>query len=409
MKILISLLLFSSIVAEIFRVRIITSNWISLVDIFLIICFITWVSWFLFKWKKIYFFKWFYFLLIFLILWLISLIINIWDLSLNIWESFSSLFYLLRYVFASFLALIVYNLKDFEKSFILKSLFLSSFIILMIWFLQMKFFWDFDAMNMEDKGWDPHIWRMLSTWFDPNFLWWYFVFVLSIWTWKFFDLINTKWNKNYQFLLLILITGLLIWTILTFSRSALLALFVSWLILGFFLSRKLLIVWFILMLISLSLSWRMQERVMSWIESAKAIVNSDQHALDPTARLRVQSWKTWIQIYKENPVIWIWFNTLKFVQSKKWSFVKDHASSWIDSSIITIMAMTWSIWLLFFISFIFSLLGNTLKMFYKSRNGYSIWLFAWISSLLVNSIFVNSLFFYALIPSFFIAIWLFRD
>ena len=409
MKILISLVLFSSIVAEIFRIPITTSVWVSFVDIMLACCFLVWISWLLFSWKKIKFFKWFYFLFIFLILWFLSLIINIWDLWLNIGESLSSFFYLLRYVFASFLALLVYNLETWEKQFVLKSFFLSWFFILIIWFFQMKYFWNFESMNMEAKGWDPHIWRMLSTWFDPNFLGWYFVFLLSIWIWKIFDLNSKNNEKYYKYLLIILAIGLVVWIVLTFSRSSLVALLTSLFIIGFFLSRKFLIIWFAILLIGMSFSWRMQERVLSWIESARAIINSSQHVLDPTARLRVQSWEAWLKIYNESPVIWVWFNTLKFVQAKKWSFVKGHALSWIDSSILTVMAMTWTLWLIFFSGFLLSILKNSLIVFFKNKKWYSIWLFAWVCSLLVHSIFVNSLFFYALIPSFFVAIWLLQD
>ena len=129
--------------------------------------------------------------------------------------------------------------------------------------------------------------------------------------------------------------------------------------------------------------------------------------LDPTAKLRVDSWKTWIEIFKENPVIWIWFNTLKFEQKKKWAFIWDkHWSSWIDSSLITIMATTWIAWLLAFLIFLTQISTIFLKSYLKDKNFLSIWVLAWIWWLFVHSIFVNSLFFYLILPSLFISIWI---
>ena len=402
MKILISLVLLSSVIAEVYRLPIL--HWITLVDFMASISFFIWIIWLFFKRGRIKFFKWFRPYLFFLIICWISLFLNIWELSLNFSESLNSIMYLARFVFISFLAFLTFNLTKKDKKFVLFFLFFTSLLIVLFWFVQLKFYWNFDSLNMEDVWWDPHIWRMLSTWYDPNYLGWYFVFIFSLWVWYLFEKIKN--NKKIRLLLMCILVLLLIWVIFTLSRSSLLALIVSWFVLWLFLSRKLLIIGLIVLFIWISLSSRMQERFLSWVESAKALVFSSQHALDPTAKLRVDSWKTWIEIYLDNPIIWVWFNTLPVVQKKYWAYIKPHASSWIDSSMLTIIATTWMLGLFPFLMFLFSVLREAMRNFYRNESWYSIWLFAWIFGIFIHSFFVNTLFFYAFIPSFFVAIWL---
>ena len=127
--------------------------------------------------------------------------------------------------------------------------------------------------------------------------------------------------------------------------------------------------------------------------------------LDPTAKLRLKSWQTWVKLFKEKPILWWWFNTLKIIQKEKWTFMtKSHAASWIDASFLTVLATTWVLWFWFFLFFLFQILNFNLKKFLKSKNGFSIWLFAWIFWILANAIFVNILFFYLFLPVLFIAI-----
>ena len=403
MKYLLVFTIFSTVIWEVFRLPIITSNGISLTDL---LAWITIFFWFfntlLFK-RDLKIFKGFFALFWFLFVCFFSLIWNIWEMWLDFWESLNSWFYLIRYFIFAFLTLIAFNLDKKDKKFVLNWIFFTSFIIFIFWIIQLKLFPDFDKLRMVNSWWDPHKWRLLSTRFDPNFLWWYFALISSILVWKIWQ--DFKENKKINYVLLFLVLCLIFWIILTFSRSALLALIISFSIIWVFISRKFLIISTIILILWLWISDRAQERFFNWVESAKAMFLWIWN-IDPTAKLRVDSWKTWIAIFEDNPVIWIWFNTLKIEQKKRWAFIwEKHWASGIDSSIITIMATTWTIWLLFFLSFLTQICRNFLKNFLKEKNFLAMGAFAGIWGLFVHSIFVNSLFFYLILPSLFIWIW----
>lgn len=413
-KYLLFFTLISSAVAEVFRLPLL-GWWLTLVDFFSTLTFFVWLLRFLLIDRKIIVPKWFIFLLFFLIIWAFSLILNITDLNFSFNESIGSLSYLIRYFLLVSLIFITFNLDQNDKLFIRNSIFFTSFIIVILGFLQLKFFPSFAKLGMNKIGWDPHIWRMLSTWFDPNYLGWYFAFVISLWIWVVYDefeLFRSKLKRNniIFYFILILMIFLLIWIILTYSRSALIALIFSFFVCWLFLSKRVLFIFSIVLILFIWSSSRMQERFFSWIESAKSLFISSEKALDPTAKLRIKSWNTWIEIFKENPILWVWFNTLKYVQKKKWAIMNDsHWASWIDSSIITVLATTWIIWFCSFILFWFHILRSLLLNFFRKKDKYSIWLFAWICGLFIHSIFVNSLFFYAILPTLFISIWLMKN
>ena len=432
MKFLFILLFSWVIIWEVLKFPILTSSWISLVDISIILLSFFWWIKYIFKEKDFFVYKWFWVFTVFLLIWFSSLLINSQEMVLNFWEFSQSFFYFLRYFLFWNLIFLSFNfakndneniLIDDEKNiwdekkfldnqniffnknkiFLINLIFLSAFIIFILWFLQMKFFWNFYKMWMQDLWWDPHIWRMLSTWFDPNFLSWYFAFVSSLAIW----IIRESYYKykKIRYFLIWLVFCLIVWIILSYSRSWLLAFLVSAWILWLFLSRKLLIVFAIIFVLWIWASDRAQERFLDWVESAKNIFLWTW-TLDPTAKLRVKSWETWIELFNEKPFIWRWFNTLKLVQKEKWAFMtKSHWASWIDASFITVLATTWILWFLFFIFFIFQILFFNLKNFLKNKDGFAIWLFAWLIWILIHAVFVNMLFFYLFLPVLFVAVW----
>ena len=399
------LLLFTGIILwEIWRIPFWFWNWISLVDISIVLLSFFGLIKFFFKEKKVFLYKWFFVFLWFFLVWFSSLLINSQEMALNFWEFFQSFFYLLRYFFYWALIFFTFNFIkiDFWKSFLLNLIFISSFIIFILWLLQLHFFWNFYKMWMQNLWWDPHIWRMLSTWFDPNYLSWYFAFVSSLAVWVIWEKFYK--SKKIDYLLIFLVICLISWIILSYSRSGLLAFLVSVWILWLFLSRKLLLIFTIIFILWIWVSDRAKERFLDWVESAKNIF-LNTWTLDPTAKLRLKSWETWIELFKEKPFLGWWFNTLKLVQKEKWAFMtKSHASSGIDASFLTVLATTWIIWFLFFVIFILQVLFFSLKKFLQKKDGFSIWLFAWVLWILVHSIFVNTLFFYLFLPVFFVAI-----
>ena len=102
--------------------------------------------------------------------------------------------------------------------------FVSSVILSILGFVQLILFPDFSFMSQ--YGWDPHQGRLLSTWYDPNFLGGFLglsgVVILS--RVLVFLKENKFWNNKNIILLSSWIIGLVIVfgaLMLTYSRSAL--------------------------------------------------------------------------------------------------------------------------------------------------------------------------------------------
>ena len=414
MKFLFTLLFIWIILWEMWRIPILLEQGVSLVDISVVLlAFFGWIKYF-FKEKNFFIYPWFWLFSLFLLVWFSSLLINSHEMVLNFWEFSQSFLYFVRYLLFWTLIFLSFNFwKNFwddekkseeNKNFLINWIFISSFIIFILWTLQMKFFWNFEKLWMQNLWWDPHIWRMLSTWFDPNFLSGYFAFVISLAVW-------VAWEQYFKFkkinyFLIFLIFCLISWIIFSYSRSGLLAFLVASWILWIFLSRKFLLIFTIIFILWIWVSDRAKERFFDWVESAKNIF-FNTWTLDPTAKLRVKSWETGIQLFQEKPWLWRGFNTLKIVQKEKWVFMtKSHWASGIDASFLTVLATTGLVWFLLFLWFILWILFFNFKKFLQKKDGFAIWLFAWLLGILANAIFVNILFFYLFLPILFIAIGL---
>ncbi len=83
--------------------------------------------------------------------------------------------YLVRFATYILLAFMVFDLLERDKSrqtlnVVLGGMIGSMVLIVILGFLQLKFFPSFLELGLDVQGWDPHIGRLLSTWFDPDFI-----------------------------------------------------------------------------------------------------------------------------------------------------------------------------------------------------------------------------------------------
>ncbi len=336
---------------------------------------------------------------------LFSLIFNIAELSLSFSEGFLAFAYYGRYL-GYFLLIFVFSdqLKKEGVNYWKYLLFLSALALAVLGFLQLKYFPSFYDLRMQEIGWDPHIGRLLSTWFDPNFLGGYFAFILSLlgghlWgQWK-----NEKTNLIF-FILSGIFLFILIALFLTYSRSSYLALLIAGLVFALFAERRLFIVGIFGIILLLSFSPRAQERVSNALISAQALFTQTERTLDPTSRLRIKSWQVGWNILKNNPITGVGFNNLKTVQKREWSFLtKSHAGSGIDSSILTVMATTGVVGLFSFL-WIWGIIGvKSIRNFIKHKDGFSIGFFAGLMGIFIHSFFVNTLFFNLFLPVLFLS------
>ncbi len=244
---------------------------------------------------------------------------------------------------------------------------------------------DFAEAGLTEAGWDPHIGRLTSTWLDPNFIAGGFAFLLSLagsWYLKI-----QKWQP--RLMLSIIAAVLLVALLATLSRSGLLALAVAGLVLGLIRSRILLISLIVVALIGVGVSDRLQSRLDELMVSATSLVSgTSQTVLDPTAQLRVDSWREALRIWGKNPIFGTGYGTYAAYQT--FSDEESHAATGSDSSLLNIGATTGVVGLGVFLLFLINLAHVAWS---TRRDIVSLGLLTGGSGFLIHAVFVNSLFF----------------
>ena len=273
----------------------------------------------------------------------------------------------------------------------------SMVLIVALGFLQLKFFPSFLDLGLYLDGWDPHIGRLLSTWFDPNFIAGYLAFMLSLCISLGLYFRHVKNKRMFWLMAGITLFGLAA-LYFTYSRSGILALMAAFCILAFFKSRKLLIAGVLIFTLAFSLSPRMQERGAEAVDSAKSLLGLDsQKPLDPTAELRVWSWRFAREIIGDYPVLGAGFGRYAYeINYRGHGLLSDHASGGSDSSILTVWAGTGIFGLLSYlaIGFVATLIGVRHAWHRSDFSSYlSTGLMAGFAGMMLHSIFVNSLLF----------------
>lgn len=310
----------------------------------------------------------------------ISLIFNLSNLKFE--EFLVSLLYLLRWIGYAFLYFI---LVSRDKFFIKKiSYFILVPISLFIFIGYLQFFYYPSLRNLYYLGWDEHLYRLFSSFFDPNFAGIFLVIALMfVISFLFFSF--KKQDKNFTIILSIILLLNLTAVYLTYSRSALIMLFVC--IVTFLTLRKnkkiLLILLFpLIALVFISpKSFQTEGTNLLRVTSSNARINTASDA---------------IKIFRINPIIGVGFNAYRYAQNKynnltdrNWQIT--HSGAGTDNSYLFILATTG---ISGFIAYLYLLY----KMFNLGKRNINKNIFAavLISALLgvmASSIFVNSLFF----------------
>jgi len=266
----------------------------------------------------------------------------------------------------------------------------SGAVLSILGFIQLIIFPDFSSMT--PAGWDPHIGRLLSTWFDPNLLGGLFAFLALL---MIAQMLIEKVKLWHIASLSVFIAALL----LTFSRSSLVAF-----VFGFFIiiiltikrSWWMMILGAAILIIAFLSSPRIQERVGGIL------------TIDVTAQKRVESWSNIIILSRGNPLFGTGFNTLRYVQLEEGLIPnsEEHSAGGSDSSFLTILATTGIFGLLAFIWLMISMLLVSWKLFVNKENNFSsalgLGIIGGLASLFVHSQFVNSL----LYPHMLVIVWM---
>lgn len=314
--------------------------------------------------------------LIFTMVATISLILTPLSLTLN--QYFSSFLYTIRFSVFVLLGWLIFSkaLPVFSKN--LEKVLIYSGISLAVLGL-MQFIILPDLRFLAQFGWDPHLYRTVSTFLDPNFLGAYLVLTLLL------IAQNNSFFKPKVKVLFFLFVYIAIIT--TFSRSSYGMFLISFLTFSF-LKKS-----FKLMLLTLFLFTVLLLSFQIYIHGVNTVTPLDR---SDSASLRLTTWQQGIDIFLKNPILGIGFNTynlaLKQYKLGDKQFIEGHGATTNDSSLVYIASTTGIVGLIAFSVFFFSLI-------YQAK-GKPV-LAAGMLGLLSHSIFVNSLFY----P--FILIWIF--
>lgn len=207
-------------------------------------------------------------------------------------------------------------------------------------------------------GWDPHYFRIVSTFLDPNFIGAFFVLTL---------ILVRKHHITFAIVYLALL--------LTFSRSSYGMFFISFTTLALILKSFRLQILTVLLFAGLILGFFLYSRLISLPR------NIDR---DASASFRITTWTQGWQLFEKHPILGIGFNAYRYAIKEyklgNEQFLTSHGSGSNDASLLFVASTTGIIGLFSYLFFLFSLSGNKLMI-------------PALTGLLFHSIFANSLFF----------------
>ena len=262
----------------------------------------------------------------------------------------------------------------------------TGFIFAVIGLVQFVIFPDFS--KYVQHGWDPHYYRVLSTFFDPNYagLLLTFSFFLTL-ELLYSDRNASKTVRLWRFLELATIG---VADILTFSRSTYLALVIGLTIYGWMKDKRILIGMALFGALAFATIPRVRTRIVGAFQ------------VDETAQLRLESYnRTW-KIIADQPVLGVGFNAYRYAQDD-YGYFRDnrgvnqesgHAGAGSDNSILFIWAVGG---LLSLLSLLIWLAMLTVRSLSVPGSGF---LLAILAAFIVHAQFVNSLFYTALLAWF---------
>lgn len=321
---------------------------------------------------------------------LFSLVINSFNLSPE--QLLTAFLYWVRFVAFAAMYFVVLSLDKNSVKKIPAFLFIDGIIILLLGFIQ--YFLYPNLRNLYYLGWDEHNYRMFSTFLDPNFAGAFFVLyiLLTVGLAQHY----LKQIKAKQAVLIFIVSVLTVVSIfLTYSRSAILMLVASttsYLVLVG--KKKFLLVLFgavAIIIILLSPSFNTENTNLFRTTSSFA---------------RLETYSNSVKIIKDRPFFGIGFNAYRYAQ-QSYGFRKDstkfpsHADAGADNSFLFVAATTGIIGLGAYLFLWYSILKRAINLYNKNNNMFALIVICSSVGLFINSFFINSLFF----PAIMLWIW----
>lgn len=290
-------------------------------------------------------------------------------------EVTASSLYLIRWLVYVGLYFVIVDTKKtlFKKTSPLNLLMISGIFVALFGFVQ--YFLYPDLKPLEILHWDPHFYRLVSTFLDPGFTGLILALTLII-------IINVLFEKkkNKWLMLSGAITYLAL--ILTHSRSSYLAFIVGVSLIAF-LRRNIRL--FLITVIVLSLSLMILPQPAG--EGGK--LTRTYSVVD-----RFESWQNAVEIIKDHPVIGVGFNAYRYAQ-RDYGFLDEdwqesHGAAGVDSSLLFVLATTGVLGLAGYLWFLISVGALA---FWQKKKTVGIICIASLGAILIHSFFLNSLFY----------------
>lgn len=316
---------------------------------------------------------------IFITIALFSLLLNF--SKLKTFEFFVAFLYLLRWTFYAF---VYFAVTQFDTAFLKRILFLMVFVggvFLTFGFVQ-YFFYPYLG-NLYYLGWDEHLFRLFSSFLDPNFsgafLVLYFLLVLGL-------LIRNFKNKALAIFLSALTILTVIAIFLTYSRSAYVMFFAG--VFVFLLKqfgKRFAMIGFVVLFLAM----------LIFLSTNKLKSEGTNLLRTVSTEARMTSAVQAINVFKTSPIFGVGFNAYRYANKERVRNISkrppasiNHAGAGTDNSFLFVLATMGIVGLVSYIFLWFKILESS-----KSKTIFSTVLLASAVSLFMDSLFVNSLFY----------------
>jgi O-antigen ligase len=316
----------------------------------------------------------------------LSLAINSIWLEQN--ELITSSLYMVRWIGYLGVLIAVLIVGNNFKSKILNMLIIGGSAVVILGYLQYLFY--SDIRHLVSIGWDDHMYRLFSTFYDPNFAGAFLVlFLLLIGGILYRSFAENNRKKSIMVGAIFSIT--LIAVLLTFSRSALIMLIIGGGIMLVLLQMKKLI----LALLAVIILYVIVISPNFYIENTNLFRAASTGA-------RLETYGNAFTIYQDNPILGVGFNTYRYAQ-QDYGFRKEqpkypsNADSGVDNSFLFVLATTGIVGFAAFLLMWGYMLKSALIHIREKGNIFAIVFFASTAGLFINAFFINSLFYPAII------------
>jgi len=376
-------------VAEVGRIQLSNGIAISLNDVLLSLVILVWVVNHLFRKQKFVLGQLFKPMLFFVTIGLISLLLNFPNLGVN--NLLASSLYLARWIAYALIYVIANEFEPRFKKIISYSLLFSGSIVVVLGYIQ--FFFYPSLRNLYYLGWDEHLYRMFSSLLDPNFAGAFFA-IFFLYTITFLGSYLAKKELIRSLLIGLISVGTFIALYLTYSRSALIMLLIGVIIYLCLIGKKKFIVLAILLIL------------LSVFILPKSFATEGTNFLRAaSSEARIKTVQEALTIIQKSPLYGVGFNAYRYAGNRLGivtglDWMDSHGGAGTDNSFLFVLATTGIVGLTVYLYFLYRVFA--LGISNMRKNKYAIVLISLLAGLIINSLFVNSLFYVFILEWFWI-------